>query len=464
MRRTSLLLSSLLISLAFLAGCNSGSMVSSNQPPTQGGMAKVSLTMGDTPPAGVTVLSFEVTVTGAVLQPGNVSLVSTPIKVEVEHLQVETAFLSTVNVPAGTYNSITVTFANPELTISNNSGAAIGTCANGAVCELNPPLNPASVDYSGAPFPLTITANSPTGLLLDFNLNNSIQSDLSITPSISFTQLQATQGSGQLEELEDVVGQVTAKDMANNQFTFQQTSSGQVFTIKVDSNSEFEGFDEAGLQNNFASLAVSQVVEVDLKLMADGSFLAKKVELKESENETEGELEITIVSVDSATQFRGVVVDEARDIAGLNTGNVVTVTIQSGAQFGIETDDITVPSDLSFSSSADLLVGQNVEIRQGSGSSGTSIVTDRVRLRRSIFTATVMSISGSNFTVNNLPSLFTSANPPVTQIDVRTSSATEFEDVSGVGGLAVGDTVSLRGLLFKTTGNPALVADKVRKR
>ena len=68
-----------------------------------------------------------------------------------------------------------------------------------------------------------------------------------------------------------------------------------------------------------------------------------------------------------------------------------------------------------------------------------------------------------NFMVATLPSLFTSAG--VTSIQVETSSATDFDRVAGVSGLADMDTVSLRGLLFNNGANPpALVAKKVRKR
>jgi hypothetical protein len=68
-----------------------------------------------------------------------------------------------------------------------------------------------------------------------------------------------------------------------------------------------------------------------------------------------------------------------------------------------------------------------------------------------------------NFTVANLPGLFTSAG--IMAIGVQTSSATNFEGVSGLSGLADQNVVSLRGLLFKNGANPPqLIADKVRKR
>jgi hypothetical protein len=42
-------------------------------------------------------------------------------------------------------------------------------------------------------------------------------------------------------------------------------------------------------------------------------------------------------------------------------------------------------------------------------------------------------------------------------------SKMSFEDVSGLSGLAVGNTVSVKGLLFNTSGSPTLLAKGIRK-
>src|SRR5260370_41292882 len=114
-----------------------------------------------------------------------------------------------------------------------------------------------------------------------------------------------------------------------------------------------------------------------------------------------------------------------------------------------------------------LLPGQAVERRPpGHATAGSTIsmTANRVRLRLTQFTANV---SGApvppNFTVSSLPSLFTNAG--ITTIQVDTSDRTNFVGVSGVSGLADGNTLSLRGLLFSSGANPpVLVAKKVRKR
>src|SRR5947209_7323977 len=53
------------------------------------GAAAVSLTITDTPPTGVTLLSFEVNVTGAMLNPGSVDLLGGkgPTQIEVKQLE-----------------------------------------------------------------------------------------------------------------------------------------------------------------------------------------------------------------------------------------------------------------------------------------------------------------------------------------------------------------------------------------
>ncbi len=114
----------------------------------------------------------------------------------------------------------------------------------------------------------------------------------------------------------------------------------------------------------------------------------------------------------------------------------------------------------------DLLVGQEVKIRPVSitpvPAGGLMVTTDHVALHLSQFTATVASVSAPNFVVNNLPGLFTSN--AITQVQVQTSPVTEFEGATAVSGIGVGNVVSLRGLLFKTAGDPLLAARKVRDR
>lgn len=465
----------LFLSLIALAACGGGG--SSSLLPAQGSSAPVSVTVGDAPPTNVTILSFEVTVISAVLQPGNVSLVTTPLKIEIKQLEVESAFLSTINVPAGTYSSIVVTLQNPEVTFKNDTGATLPSplnCAAGAVCEFKPVITTA-VTFSGAPFPLTVAANSPIGLLVDVNLSNilngSLAVDFTAVGGVSVSQLPAQPGTGQLEDMDDVSGKVTAKDTTNNQFTLQ-TSLGTL-TIKVDSNTTFEDFDQLSTPctanpQSFTCVQVGQLVEVDVGLMAGGTLLAKKVEAEDDAQNAE-DLEGIITGNISPAGFDMVLVEELPDVSGVDVGNAVHVNLVT-VSFRVDAGDLTVGS-LSFASASDLMVGQRVEVkRQGNVTAGTppTIDASRVTLKKATLTAHVKQklANGTDFLVDNLPSLFTSASPTaITEIEVRTSSQTGFDNVANVAALNVSDIVSLRGLLFKqAVGDPVLVAKKVRKR
>jgi hypothetical protein len=122
-------------------------------------------------------------------------------------------------------------------------------------------------------------------------------------------------------------------------------------------------------------------------------------------------------------------------------------------------------SGLTFSSSSDLMVGQNVQIRPGTASTSggvTTLTTDLVRLWPSQITGQVGSPSPTNgtFVLTNLSPLFTS---PVTMINVVTLSNMNFEDFSGFGSLTASSTVSVKGLLFNTAGTPTLVTRTMRE-
>jgi Domain of unknown function (DUF5666) len=436
----------------------------------------MSLTIGDTPPSGVAVLFFEASITGATLQPSDpkktaVTVMTTPVEVEFGHLQTDTAFLSLANVAPDTYSSLTLTFANPVLTIVNH-GAPIGsTCASNTVCQLTPSLNSSSATLSGAPFPITLDMDSVFGLKLDLNVNTSVQGDLSITPAVTVAHVTHRHNSDEGEEMEnldEVDGQVTM--VGSNQFTLMNARSGQSFTISVDGNTTFQEFDRAGCTANpadFTCVKTGQILDVDLSENGTGTMLAKRVEFEE--NASEQAIKGTITSVDSTSmQFQMVVFREEPDVNGISEGSQIVVTIDPTKtifQVGREEMGEFGGFDIfgfKFASGADLLVGQDVQIRPGTVTSAggvTTVTTDLVRLWPSQVTGTVGSVNSTNgtFTLTNLSPLFT---PAITTITVQTLSEMDLMDFSNGNSPAVGDMVSVKGLLFNTigtTGTPTLV-------
>jgi len=440
----------------------------------------MSLAIGDTPPSDVAVLFFEASITGASLQPSDaskpaVSVLSMPVEVEFGHLQSDTAFLSLTSVPPDSYKSISLTFANPDITIVNHSPASIGSCAVNSVCELSPTLSPVTATVSSAPFPITISQNSVVGIRLDFNVNSSVQPDLSINPTVTIKQVTQKQDSDEgqeIEKIDEVDGQVTAT--ASNQFTLMNLRSGQSFTISVDGSTVFQDFSRAGCTASPADIScvkLGQILNVDLSENGMGMMLAKRVEFEEDPNREA--IKGTITSVECAMQqFHMVVFNEEPTVSGISEGSPIVVTIQPKAVFQVGGEELSEDggfslSGASFSSCTDLMVGQDVQIRPGTvtPSGGVpSVTTDLVRLWPSQITGQVGTINTTTgtFTLTGLSSLFTGASPTITTINVVTLSKMRFEDFSGLSSLTPGNTVSVRGLLFNTPGTPTLVTRTMR--
>ncbi len=456
-------------------GCGGGSMTN----PLQQGSSALSVTIRDTPPTGVTVLSFEVTVTGAALNPGNVDLLAGrgPVRIEVEQLETESAFLNTARVAPGTFTSLNLTFSNPELTFKNGTSGVLAGCAAGAVCEIKPTGTLTSV--VNFPSPGLVIAGSSSGAMEDdeqtamgIQLDLNVNTILSGTLGVDFSQAGAVsvkqltrEAEGEFDDVNELKGVVQNLNTTNLTFTLH-TIEGD-FSITTDSNTQFEF--ESCAANNFSCLQNNMVVRVDAKVMPGGIFLAKEIGFED--NTEDDELEGVVFKIDDAMHFEMVVLDELRPLNNVSVGNPVMVTL-SNPTFQVEMEELNAPSGLvsAFQGATDtsqLLTGQAVEIRLTAPANAgppITVTANRVRLRMTQFTANV---SGApvppNFIVSSLPSLFTGAG--ISSIQVMTSSQTDFEDVSGVSGLADGNTVSLRGLLFNNGANPpVLVAKKVRKR
>ena len=479
MKRSVLPVLCLLFACVFLIFSCGGSMNN----PLRPGASMLSVTVTDTPPMGVTVLSFEVSVTGATLSPGGVDLLAGrgPVRVEVEQLETESAFLSTASVAPGTYTSLNLTFANPELTFKNGTSGMLAGCAPGAVCEIKP--SGALTSMVNFPSPGLVIQGNPTGTMgeddqggdnertamgikLDLDVNTIVSAamgvDFSQSGAVTVKQL-AREMEGEFDDVNELRGTVQNPNTTNMTFTLH-TMNGD-FSITTDTNTRFEF--ENCMANNFSCLQANTVVEVDAMMMPGGIFLAREISFED--NAEDDEMEGVVFKIDDATHFEMVVLDELRSLNNVSAGNPVVVTL-SNPSFQVQTEDVNAPSALvsAFQNATDtsqLLTGQTVEVRLTAPANPgppAMVTSDRVRLRMTQLTANV---SGGptppTFMLGNLPSLFTGAG--ITTIKVATSSATDFDNVAGVSGLADTNTVSVRGLLFNANP-PLLEAKKVRKR
>ena len=460
----------LLGSLMLLAGC--GMNGASSTTTTAGGEATVNFTVSDTPPTAVTVLSFQVKIASAVLAPGNVSLLPRPVTVDLAELASDTGFLASQVIGSGTYTSMTITLANPQVTLMNNTSAALNlngqSCAAGAVCAYVPALDQASLTVSTGVFPLTVTASSSTGLNLDLSIPDLLQSDLSVSlangNTANFSLLPAASKAAQQAEIADVLGTVTSVSGSTIDVT---TAFGDLLVLTTSGSTAYKYPANVCSSNSGACVAVGQVVTADLSMLGDGSLGVNAL----SYAGASGAQVVKGLVLSAASGSARVLVQREVNTSGLTTGTVATVSLPAGATFGVGTAAYPAVSGGTFASSADVLAGQELVASVGSGlvtGSTPAFTAGTVFLESSQVVGVVASVnSGSGLvTMNGLSGLFTGARPAVQQVNAQTGTTTEYTgySVGSFSALAAGDFVAAKGPLFNAGGVATVGAVQVRAR
>ncbi len=452
--------------------------------PGSASLAPLALVITDNPPAGVTVLSFSIIFTSVELHDDsadavapNVPLISGPVQIELKSLEAESALLSTGSIPVvknliGGYSRFTATFSTPRMTILNLSGATFGSCPNGAICEITPSLSLSSVTVSGSPFPLNVTANTLTELVLDFDLNNSISGSFSVNPIIKVSARTFSGGvnAPPIDTSRNLFGRVTSivrnfiqgpTFFPESPLTITLATDSLTYKFDIADWTTYQGFGGSCDDSNTVSescFAIGQMWEANLQLRQNGSVWGTWVQLKSA---NQNELKVLIAAIPAPDHLDAIVLQEKPDLSGVEIGSKIDLHLLPGASFGLGGDVVPLQG-FTFAGVADLLPGQVVDVRLTSPPSSAPLTADadQIHLRTTSLTATVTSkLDAVSFAVGSLPGIFSNA-----QVSVITSTNTIFENVVDVNSLNVGDTVSLSGQLFKTTGGPVLAALRVRKR
>jgi hypothetical protein len=512
MRKILALLSLSALAIPILTGCGNGNSPTTCTANCPALLTPVSLSATDTPPSGVTVLSFQLQLTVATLNPASgrtspVSLLpndsgsfgtSTPVSIDATQFQAVSQFLSARNVPSTGYDSLNLTFANPRLIIYNVSDSAIsGQCAIGSVCQIAPTIS----GSSGVSLPLSyaqpaLVPNTPLSLLLDFHLNTILQSDFSLnlgaTNGITVSQIPSISSAS--PQLGSITGSLPSVHPAlAGQSTFQFISQdNRTYTIDTSSATTFNNFPVSGCSTGSLScLAEAQNIRIQVGgIAANGDLNASQVNYIQSS--TQQTVEGTVIGlIPSPTNIAGappysltlLIRNNPTNNPNLLPGTVATVTFGSGIpSYSIDSDGFTIPAGLSFSNGDDFMVGQNLRMNIVSGSLTTltgqppsstwstpqsvSFQTNAVALQPSQFTATIATLNSSaqSFTFSGSTGAIFLPWPPsylnASSATVITTAQTTYQGADTFGGLANNDVVSVDGWLFPltTNGNAPTVA------
>jgi hypothetical protein len=467
----------------------------------QQGTATVSATLAAVPlvpPPGTNILSFVVTITGISLAPSgggtavSLTLPAASIAVDLMKLQSDSAFLGALaNVPAATYNKITVSVSSVVVTYCTQTSPGTAGCSAGTVAQVT---QAASVPATSS-FSITLSSNQKAGVQIQFNLAKALTLSATQPQVVSSVDLTASNvltasvlapasstsslATGQLDFVEDVTGLVTAA--TSTSVTIKTATHGSITANSTSSTFFSPNCTGFSLPTTMACAKANQIASIDAALNADGTFTLLDYDPLDTAA-TDWIEGVVMVVATSSTQFQMVANDLFQPTSGslvgtkLAPGSTVTINLGTGATFGVDTRGLIVPADATtFEGSNDtsvLRAGQTVAVRVSSftaaaGSTPASATVNFVGLRFTRVTGNVSSVAApTSISIQSLPPFFGQTTTQVAELNVAvapSSAPTNYDGVSDGTGLTVSNTVSIRALYFGTTSAMPFTCAKVRK-
>ncbi len=390
MRKRIFIFSILSLLLAFIGGCGGSGHHTSTE-----NEVPVVVSVSDQPPTGISVVSFDVTISGACLLTSSQStatscsgaqniLPNPPYTVELSGLQnpQESDVLTPtpVEVQAGTYSAVLITFSSATTAINLDPGQTYtdgsgNTCANTGttpiVCNNLVPEIPASVNV---PINATLTSGQATDIAIDFNVGNSLTANagvLSITPSVTVTTNSTAAASGNLIDaagtsncattegvcVAQVTGPVT--NVSSTGLTLTDSTTGQPVTVSTGGNTTFNGYSTNCAANNLTCVANNQIVTVGYSISDANPPTLTATSISDNNGFGFGTtFEGTVVST-SPTPEVVVTAVPAGNTQGITVGEVLTLAPTGTAVFSTSAGTgVTLPG--TFAGAGDLVVGQNL--------------------------------------------------------------------------------------------------------
>jgi hypothetical protein len=453
---------------AFAVGCGGGSTT----PIVQNQSGTVFVSGGDAPRQGV--VSFKVVIMGIAVAEG----ASTPVTVTNGQQTVDFARLNGMHtlidmnsIPAGTYDTVIVTLASPEIDYLNVTNPQTNPPTRPTISSLTSTSNPpATLSMSTVTIsltnPLVVNSGDVIGLGFEFNILKSLAVDMNgqltgaVNPTINVNAITPSDADAYIDEF---IAGVTTINAGGNSFTIQGPH-GRAFTVDVNDQTEWEGGDTINSLTNTSIVAISGTLD-----RTAGTFDADTVAILSQDSFYAGGL-ITYVDPPTGTaqDFDLYVRDVLPANTGFNSGQISTIDLSGNEKYFIYwMHNVFVNSRWSniFFNSSLLVPGQHVSIG-GPFNNGT-VTVKRVVLRHEGHTGTLVANSANTgtstfqFNSNGLAGIL--FNGPVT---VYVTPFTKFGGgLTSLQDLTSNPTNTLRviGVVLKDpiSGQPVFVARSV---
>jgi hypothetical protein len=384
---------------AFAVGCGGGSQ---QIQPVQQQSGTVFVSGGDAPMPSV--VSFKVTISGiSVAATGGmpVTVTNGPQDVDFARLNGLHTLIDLNTIPAGTYNTVTVTLANPEIDYLNVTNP-----------QTNPPTRPTISSYTATTTPpamlsnstvninltnpLTVNSGDVVGLGFEFDIRQSLalnngQITGVINPVLDVKAITPSDADAYIDEF---IAGVTTINAGGNTFTIQGPH-GHAFTVDVNDQTEWEG------SETINDLTTSSIVMISGTLdRTAGTFDADTVAILSQNSFYAGGL-ITYVDPPTGTaqDFDLYVRDVLPANTGFTSGQISTIDLTGNEKYFIYwIHNVFVNSRWSniFFNASLLVPGQHVSI--GGPFNNGQVIVKRVVLRHEGHTGTLVANSANTGT------------------------------------------------------------------
>ncbi len=458
----------LMLAIVVLAsGCGGGaSNSSSTSVQQQSGSVFVNGTDAPLP----SVLSFQVDITGMTVSDGTntpVSVLNGTQTVDFAKLNGLHTLLDINTIPAGTYSTVNVTLANPEIVYLNVTNPQTTPPTRPTVTTLNGTTSPAVTLTQSAvtislSSPLTVNAGDIIGLSFDFDLRDSIQVDSNgnftgaVNPTLNLKAVTPSDSNAYIDDF--VAGVVSATGTSS---FLIQGPHGHQFTVNVNGQTEWEN------SESIANLTSTSIVEISGTIDAtSGAILADTVAILSQNSFYAGGL-ITFVdpATNAANDFDLYVRDVLPAGTGFQSGQISTIDLTGTENYFIYWWHNKFTNFL-FNSSL-LVPGQHVSV--GGPFTNGAVTVKRVVLRHEghngawVVGSTDVGANTFQFNSNGLAGVL--FNGPIT---VYCTPFTVFKGgLTGLSGLTGNVAINVRvvGLVLKDpiSGQPVFVAHSVEQ-
>jgi uncharacterized protein DUF4382 len=456
--------------IAGMSGCGGGT--ASQIMPAQSGTVFV---MGTDAPLP-SVVSFQVDITGLTVTDvdnNSQSVFSGTQTVDFARLNGLRTLLDINTIPAGTYTSVTVTLANPQIGFLNVANPPTNPPTRPTVSTLNGTTTPAATLTRSSvtiplATPLVVSTGNTIGLKFDFDLRKSIAVDANgqitgaVTPVLDLKVITPSDADAFID---DFAAGVVSVNASGNTFTVQGPH-GHQFTVNVNGQTEWENGE------SIKDLTMTSIVELSGTLdRLTGTILADSVGILSQDKFVAGGL---ITFVDPAT---GTALDfdlYVRSVlpagTGFASGRISTINLTGNENFFIywmHNQFSNMQFNNIFFNSSLLVPGQHVSI--GGPFSNGQVTVKRVVLRHEGHTGTWVvgstNVGANTFQFNSNGLAGVLFNGPVT---VFVTPFTRFGGgLTGLGDLTGTTAIKLRvvGLILKDpiSSQPVFVARGVEK-